>query len=121
MLNDLTQEITKQSDSLVGLAPKIQKLNDLLETPMISDELIQEYHGTPVAQRDNWVKRNASKINTNVDPEIESLMIDLIVQMSAVFGSAQRVQSLMVAQQQQSLQAAKKPEPKATAPVESLE
>lgn len=121
MLNDLSQEITNQSDSLVDLSPKIQKLNALLEQSMIPDDLIEEYKSIPVAQRDNWVKMNASKINTNVSPEIEGLMEDLIIQMDAIFGSNKRVQSLMAAQQQQSLQAVQRPEPQAAAPVESLE
>jgi len=121
MLNNLAQEITNQSDSLIDLSPKIQKLNNLLETTMISDDLIEEYKAIPPPQRDNWVRANASKINTDVSPEIEELMKDLIIQMDAIFGSNKRVQSLMAAQQQQSLQAAQKPEPKSTAPIESLE
>ena len=112
MLNDLSQEITNQSDSLVNLSPKIQKLNALLEQTMIPDDLIEEYKSIPVAQRDNWVKINANKINTNVSPEIEELMEDLIIQMDAIFGSNQRVQSLMASQQQQALQSAQKPQAK---------
>lgn len=112
MLNDLSQEITNQSNSLVELLPKMQKLDNLLAESMIPEDLITEYNSTPLEQRDNWVRKNANKINANVSPEVDEIVKDLILQMDAIFGSNQRVQSLMALQQQQSLQAVQKPQNK---------
>lgn len=108
MLKDLSQEITNQSDNLIQLAPKILELNQMLEQPMISNDLIEEYNNVPVSQKDAWVKMNAERINTYVDPKLDSLIIELATSMDAIFGSNQRVQSLMAAQQQQNLQSAQK-------------
>jgi len=121
MLKDLTQEITNQSNDLINLAPQIVELGQILETPIVSDDLIEQYNATPPAQKDAWVKANASKINAYLSPDLDKRIADLVTQMDAIFGSNQRIQSLMSAQQQQNLQAAQKGQPQQTAPVESLE
>jgi hypothetical protein len=121
MLKDLSQEITNQSNDLIGLAPKIAELNKILEQQIVSDDLMEQYNNVPPAQKDAWVKANANKINASLGADLDNLMVELITQMDAIFGSNQRVQSLMAAQQQQNLQAAQKPAAPATAPVESLE
>jgi len=117
-----------QTSSLISLVPRIKELNNLLEKPMISDEMIQTYMSLPPAQRQEWIKNNTntSEIENQINnmQKINSIMNDLVEDISSIMGT-RKVQNVMQAQQQQNLQAAQKPTTQATtqatAPVESLE
>lgn len=113
-----------QTSSLISLVPRIKELNNLLEKPMISDEMIHTYMSLPPPQRQEWIKNNTntSEIENQINnmQKINSIMNDLVEDISSIMGT-RKVQNVMQAQQQQNLQAAQKPTTQATAPVESLE
>jgi hypothetical protein len=121
MNDQLTQEITNQSNSLVSLMPKMQNLDRLMGDPIVTQDIYGEYLAQPPTQRDNWVKQNIDSVNLEHLSEINDLVMELALSMSAVFGSTEKIQNLMAAQQYQNLQAAQKPSTQATSPVESLE
>lgn len=112
-----------QTNSLIGLVPRIKELNNLLDTPIISDEFIQQYSSLAPQMRENWVKNNTNLDNVQKQIEqiekINEVMYDLITDMSAIMGGT-KVQNVMQTQQQQTLQGIK-PNTQSTAPVESLE
>lgn len=112
-----------QTDSLMGLVPRIKELNNLLAVPMLSEEFVQQYLSLSPQMRENWVKNNTNLDNIQKQIEqieqINEFMYDLITDMSAIMGGA-KVQNVMQAQQQQTLQGTKA-NAQATAPVESLE
>jgi len=122
MNDQLSQEITTQSNSLVSLLPKMQDLERLMSDPIVTEDLQGSYAAQSPVNKDNWVKQNINQVNLEHWSEINNLVMELALSMSDVFGTTQKVQSLMAAQQQQNLQqAAQKPATPATAPVESLE
>jgi hypothetical protein len=118
-MTNSTNEI--QVESLIAIAPKIAELYNKLSEPMVPIDKIQEFYAVPPAMKSDWVSNNANNLNVDLAEQINSIMFDLINAMNPIIG-AKKVQGVMAVQQQQSLQqAAQKPAPKATAPVESLE
>lgn len=106
MRKDLLSEITSQSDALIQLAPKLLKLDQLLEQPIVSNDLIDEFKTLRPDQREAWAIKHADQVNTNASIEVANLLNELASSMSAVFGSNEKVQEIMQSQHKESLQAA---------------
>ena len=112
MPTDFSQELTQEINSLNDLMPQIEHLADLLAKPIISDDLINAYNSIPPAQREQWLSQQEPHIDIDAINESERLMAELIPKLSIIFGSGQRIQSLMAFQQQQKLQSSQKPQDK---------
>jgi hypothetical protein len=114
-----------QVGSLMALTPRIKQLSNMLEEPIVSEDFRQKYMSIAPAQRAAWVKQNvnSNQLLNQIDnlERVNAFMLDLANELNSILGG-NKVQNVMQNQQQQSLQqAAQKPEPKATAPVDSLE